>query len=332
MKTLIVGGDFGEFPKSSSVLSKISNEFIDSIIINGGQLEELSMKIDSDLIIWMPNISNETKKHYPVKNIGNVLIVSKVMRPGYKDIDAIERIFRMQGNAVIAIYKEDTFRFKLIDALGNTWYDGYDIKFLCDNIKNLYNFIKNSIRCRTSKINIEKPVINSDINELIKINRSLATYIQTSCGERFFGNISTRCSKLFPTMRSNVGVFVSPRNVDKDMITANDMVYCEFFDDVVNYIGNNKPSIDTPVQLRVYENCNQVNFLIHGHAFVMNTIETNEYFLCGDLRESNEVIEIIDKSKFGSINLKKHGFLLYSDTLNNMKNLISALSFTYKRE
>ena len=39
---------------------------------------------------------------------------------------------------------------------------------------------------------------------------------------------------------------------------------------------------------------------------------------------------VIDK-KFGAINLKNHGFLLYSDTLENMKNIIKELTFTYKR-
>ena len=56
----------------------------------------------------MPNIDNEEEKQYPIKKKGSVLICSKVMREGYKPIDAISRIFKMQGNAVIAIY---TIRF-----------------------------------------------------------------------------------------------------------------------------------------------------------------------------------------------------------------------------
>jgi hypothetical protein len=135
MKTLIVGGNFGDAPKKSSIVDKISNKFIESFNINGGKLDDLPFKIDSDLIIWMPNISNETKKQYPFKSVGNVLIVSKVMREGYTRLDAVSRIFKMRGNAVIAIYKEDIFRFELIDALGNIWYNGSDIKNLTDKIK-----------------------------------------------------------------------------------------------------------------------------------------------------------------------------------------------------
>lgn len=84
MKTLIVGGNFGEIPKSSSVINKISNEFTDekSTVVNGGLLSDLPLCIEHDLIIWAPNISNESTKEYPQKSVGSVLICSKVMREG----------------------------------------------------------------------------------------------------------------------------------------------------------------------------------------------------------------------------------------------------------
>ena len=112
------------------------------------------------------------------------------------------------------------------------------------------------------------------------------------------------------------------------------MIYCEFKDNNIYYVGNNKPSVDTPSQMAVYECCNKINFMIHGHAFIDGANETDEYFLCGDLRESLDIIdeiEINDKN-FGAINLKNHGFLIYSDTLDNMKELINGLTFSYKRE
>jgi len=332
MKTLIVGGDFGDFPNASSVITKIGEEFIEHEIVNGGTLNELPIDINSDLILWMPNISNETKKQYPIKNLGNVLIVSKVMRSNYTNFDAISRIFSMQGNAVIAIYKEEKFRFKLIDSLGNVWYNGYNINLLCDKIKDFFYFTRSAIRCRTTKIDIKIPNTTDDVLEFIELNKTLANHIQTSCGERFFGNLSTRCSKLFPTFRKNVGIFVSPRNIDKETILSTDMVYCEFEENNIYYVGEHKPSVDTPIQLKVYKECEQINFMIHGHSFINGSVETKEYFLCGDLRESKEVIDIIQNNRYGTINLKNHGFLLYSDTLENMKKLIQSLNFSYRRE
>jgi hypothetical protein len=342
MKTLIGGGNFGDNPKTSNIIKKIGFEFLDSEIINGGNLENLPSTINSDLIIWMPNISNENIKQYPKKSIGNVLIVSKVMREGYTDIDAINRIFKMHGNAVIAIYNESNiFRFKLIDALGNVWYNGTDLELLCYGIKNIYDFTKSAIRCKTISTCSSRICRNTkndsninkfELSEFIDINKTLIKHIQNSCGERFFGNLSTRCSKLFPSTRNN-GIYVSPRNIDKEYISIDDMIYCTngFVDNEVYFAGDRKPSVDTPIQLKIYEHCPQINYLIHGHAFIDGVIETQKYFLCGDLREATEVIEIIGNNKFGTLNLKKHGFLIYSDTIDNLKCIIKNLTFSYRR-
>lgn len=330
MKTTIIGGNFST-GKSSGIIKKMSENFDNPTIINGGTLEILPMNISSDLIIWMPDISNETEKQYPKKDIGNVLICSKVMRENYTDIDAVSRIFKMNGNAVIALYKKETVYFKLIDALGNAWYNGNDINLLCETIKEFYNFTKTAIRVNSLKMNIIKPNINSDVSRLIEINNRLAEYIQLSCGNRFFGNLSTRCQKLFPSTKiDDISMFVSPRNVNKSTLTNNDMVYCKFIDNKIGYIGDNKPSVDTPTQLLIYKNFKNINYMIHGHAFIDNVIETENYCLCGDIREYDEIKSLI-VSDFGALNLKNHGFLLYSDTLDNLENLIKTLTFTYRR-
>jgi len=135
-KILLVGGDFGEIPRKSGVIEKIAaSEEIN--YINGGTIEELK-KIDLkpyDLIIWMPNISNEEEKHYPKKPLGSVLIVSKVLREGYvSELDAISRIYRIGAHAVMTIDKKPNhFTFKIIDALGNCW-------GISDNPRDLHQF------------------------------------------------------------------------------------------------------------------------------------------------------------------------------------------------
>lgn len=334
MKVLVVGGNFGEAPKPSSIVTKISNEFEEANVVNGGELVELPHEISSDLIIWMPNIINEVPKQYPKKSVGNVLIVSKVMREGYSGVDAVSRIFKMHGNAVIAIYKEEKFRFKLIDALGNTWYNSTDLVGLVNRIKDFYDFTRSSIRYRTSRVDgITNVNYNDNFNSFIGINRDLAEHIQTSCGERFFGNLSTRCMQLFPSKRSLMTeMFVSPRNSNKQHIEPKDMVFCKSIGDIIAYDGEKKPSVDAPVQLLIYNDCPQVNYMIHGHAFIKGAVETSEYFVCGDVREATEVIEIIGDNSYGAINLKNHGFLLYADTLANMEEVIDGLEFSYERK
>lgn len=359
MKVSIIGGDFGNNPRPSSIIKIIQNHFDNllsnddmlGIFRNGGTLENLPVELDADLNIWMPNIDNENEKQYPKKKKGSVLICSKVMREGYTDIDAISRIFKMGGNAVIAIYptigKADKpmYTFKLLDALGNDWYYGSNIEALCGAIKQIYDFTKQSIRIETQQFipsnnSSEELKDKPSLVEFIEINKSLAEHIQTSCGGRFFGNISTRCQQLFPSSRigKSSSVFVSPRNSDKGALTPSDMVYA-FYDEIVEekviYIGNRKPSVDTPTQLRIYDNCSEVNFMIHGHAFIKGAPYTNEYYLCGDVREADEVIEMINRGRFtekyGCINLLNHGFLIYANDLSGLKEIIKNLEFSYER-
>ena len=330
MKIIIVGGDFGT-KKESKIISKLSSYFNEPIVLNGGKMNDLPSLVDGDLTIWMPNIPNEEPKNYPIKSNGNVLICSKVMRDGYKKIDAVERIFRMHGNAVIAITKSEQYNFEIIDALANTWYCGSSIEELYLSIIKFYDFTKRAIRKNTIKSDLKQVEIDSvNVGVFLDINRNLSNYIQNSCGERFFGNVSTRCQKLFPSLRSNY-ILVSPRNIDKKSIQPTDMVQCYKNDSTIYYIGDRKPSVDTPVQLEIYDNCPNVNYIIHGHAFIDNAPTTDEYYLCGDFREFYEVYGFIKNNKFGFLNLKNHGFIIYSDTLDNLRYIIGDLTFNFKK-
>jgi hypothetical protein len=338
MKTLIVGGNFGDESKASSVVTKIGYEFEEVETINGGTLESLPHEMNMDLIIWMPNITNETPKQYPKKSNGNVLICSKVMREGYLRAEAVSRIFKMRGNAVIAIYPGEKFVFELIDALGNTWYTGSEISELCNSIKEFYAFTNEAWRINSERQDIEGIERNNDLVEFIEVNKSLTEFIQTSCGTRFFGNISTRCQKLFPAMKVEYDyVFVSPRNSNKESLTPEDMILAWF--DVpdqqlgkIFYSGVNKPSVDTPIQVMLYNMHQDVNYMIHGHAFIKDCPTTNEYYVCGDMREVDEVDGFMCDKAYGKINLKKHGFLIFADTLDNLKQVIKTCEFDYQRE
>jgi len=351
MNIAIVGGNFGSNAKSSSVISKINDAFeyrdlrnmsIDEVTcINGGDIINDKHIIDNkliqahfiasqaDLVIWMPNISNEAEKDYPQKKTGAILICSKVMREGYTRVDAISRIFKMHGNAVIAIYKEDKiFRFELIDALGNIWYNGSEIIKLCYAIEDFVNFTQSAKRVQTRKRDYDFVLSNDNkiqLQGLIDANKKLQEYIMTSCGNRFFGNISTRCSKLFPSMRNGeVCMFVSPRNVDKSSITP-DMMVPYFEDD--SYMGERKPSVDSPTQVRLYQALPNINFMIHGHAVINGgsiVRTTNEYKLCGDINEVYEVLNTIHDVNDNNfiINLKNHGFLIGANNIESLNNVL----------
>ena len=343
----IIGGNFGSEPKESGIVRQIREIFggDEVVCINGGLLKDLPSELCGDLVLWIPNISNEEEKHYPKKRVGSVLICSKVMREGYTRAESISRIFKMHGNAVIEIRNSipGYYTFTLVDALNNIWYDGDNIKELCLAILRFYIFTKDAKRISTTLITDVKEAMSVAlelrasscqvmlISRLIGINKNLADVVKKSCGDRFFGNISTRCQKLFPSMRDNKNhIFVSPRNSNKESLTFGDMiVYRDGDEDFPIFVNlkpvDIKPSVDSPTQLRIYQGCPKINFLIHGHAFIDNAKMTNRYYLCGDVREADEVIRMIGDSASGAINLKNHGFLIYANTIDSLEEQVKVL-------
>ncbi|MCF6331037.1 MAG: class II aldolase/adducin family protein [Sulfurimonas sp.] len=299
--------------------------FPDATTVNGGSIEELktiSKTIPQyDLVLWMPDINNDIKQIKIVKKIGAVLIVSKVLSDCRTKIDAVTRIFKYGGNAVIAIEKEsDKFKFQFIDALNNSWYTGDSIHNLSISIENLYAWTKGANRKGT--LSMVNP-----IEHLIRINKM----VQLKSAEqniRYFGNLSTRCTKMFPSIRTiNFSVLVSARNTDKNSLTPADMVQITTINGVLRYFGEKKPSVDSPIQMALYEALPAINFFIHGHALIDDAPTTKHYYPCGDLREVDEIVELVTHD-FGVINLKNHGFLMFARTLDELESIATSMQFT----
>lgn len=346
MRILIVGGNI-DHEKSSSIIAKLSHELIKennkncSISVFNGTIPKSSDLIkNSDLILWFPDISNDIEKEYPKKDKGSVLICSKVIRDDRTEVDAISRIFDMHGNAVIAIYPKDKImKFKLIDALGNQWCQTYSIQLLANAITNFYKWSNDQIRIEYGYKQIDNTMIDPYKSYLperfIKINTRIADEVENSLGSRYFGNFSTRCMSLFPSLRNGNIYLFSKRNTDKKRIGVDDFVFVEppyYYSNSVR----NKYSVDAPVQIQVYKKFPDINFMIHGHAIIYNKLtfikssETKEYYPCGDLRESIEINNLFNnKINYGErfINLKNHGFLLASKTLEELENIVDSLIF-----
>ena len=362
MKILIVGGTFTdniETVRPSGVVNKMHEHLLDinafshciSVELVNGRLintmESLTnapVEKDIDLTIWMPDITNEEAKHYPHKKQGSVLICSKVMREGYTRVDSVSRIFKMHGNAVIEIRKcmeTNKYTFCLVDALANVWYEGDNIPALMTSIMAFVGFTRAARRVNTTRgcevyVPTEKYFNDNrdNLQKLLDINRKLQHHIKTACGDRFFGNVSTRCQKLFPSARANeVSVeytqdtmYVSPRNTDKESLTPEDMVLYFGNNDV--YFGEKKPSVDSPAQARLYKKLPGISFMIHGHAtIVLNNIQTTKHYkLCGDINEVDEVIKVVGTdAKWFAINLLGHGFLIGADTPETLESVVNSL-------
>jgi hypothetical protein len=360
----IIGGTFSNITlgEESSVVNKLRTAllkhgdnsslknpegmFSGSTLINGGNLNFLRRipELLGDVTLWMPDIDNEMEKIYPVKKRSSILICSKVLREGRDLSDAVGRIFKMHGNAVIAItpVKDSKFSFTLLDALGNIWSDTDNIDQLAKDIIKFLDWMQEVERvgsvCEHGEINVVSPYDQyQKLKVFCDINTKVADKVENCNDTRYFGNCSTRCSQLFPTLRTDVHsrIHVSRRNSNKLRLTPTDMLVAEVLDDkgTVKYYGNTevKPSVDTPVQLQLYKLFPEINYMIHGHAYVDEAPFTEEYYPCGDLREVWGALRQIKDVGCGAVNLKNHGFLIYAKTIGALQNFIDEkLSFKSK--
>ena len=150
--------------------------------------------------------------------------------------------------------------------------------------------------------------------------------------DRFVGNASlrfkepTRCMNGFPAIRKDNLVLMSRRNVDKTGISEKDFVPCFLNNDEnVEYFGENKPSVDSPVQLRVFREYPNIDYILHGHVYIKNAPFTSMPIPCGAVEEINEIIANVPKdTDFAVLNLKGHGCLIMSsaENLDRMNDVI----------
>lgn len=253
------------------------------------------------------------------------------MRKDYTSIDSVSRIFKMHANAVIEIHPTEGrhYHFKLIDALGNCWVDSYQIEALAHGIKLIAEWTNRAIRQPTMRSTRTQLPEHHGLDKLCQIAHSIADKVQNDVGNRYFGNISTRCMKTFPSMRGieEKKFYVSARNVDKSRITNKDMVFVHEEEDGLYYVGEKKPSIDTPVQIAIYNQFPEINYMLHGHAYIQDLgIPTDSYYPCGDLREVPEITKRITYPD-SHINLVNHGFLMYSNNIEKLEKMARNVSF-----
>jgi hypothetical protein len=144
---------------------------------------------------------------------------------------------------------------------------------------------------------------------------------------RFLGNSSFRCTKGgFPSFRDGEFVYVSKRNIDKERIDRTGFVPVYAHrkkGEKVAYLGENKPSVDTPVQLALYEMFPEINFMVHSHTYVKDGVFTETPLPCGAFEEVAEIDRVIvDKNKdFYIINLIGHGCLVMSSDIEKLKDI-----------
>jgi hypothetical protein len=354
---LIVGGTFDrEGGRASSIVNKISegvskySNIYDNnhniTLYNGGNVEELPGILESvkeqNIVFWMPNVSNNEIKIRDVKSINHKVILINSKRNDnskYTFAELIQRSLAAKANLTIEFSKgeDGIFNILLFDPLGNSFYEGSDIDKLCENlVKRMFKLTEFTRKPTIPADNTDNIEIPNE-EEFFAFARNCSTIFHNLIRpakdtERFLGNMSFRCQNGFPSFRGDNGlIFVSKRNVNKEEIQKDSFVPCYLDENEnVRYYGENKPSVDTPVQLRLYEKFPEINYMIHAHCYV-NTPEQPQIFTdnpvpCGAIEEVEEICKAMDKinpdRELFAINLIGHGCSIMAKSIGALMNLL----------
>ena len=241
----------------------------------------------------------------------------------YTFVDLVNTSLVQRNNLTIEFSKlknETKFKMLLFDPLGTSWYEGYDLETLVQNLIKRIRFIITTRRERTYKVYRDSLLIDNE--EFYSYVREVAEIFHKTIEHadgvtRFLGNAS---------FRKNSKIFVSRRDVDKALIDKNNFVETYLEDEKVFYYGDFKPSKDTVVQVRLYEMFPNINYIIHSHCYAKDANFTNTPVPCGALDEIDELLEVVKNNynndfslNYYKFNLKGHGCIIFGNSIDDLK-------------
>ncbi|MBQ8681961.1 MAG: class II aldolase/adducin family protein [Bacilli bacterium] len=330
---LIVGGTFDELGgKPSSLIEKLFKDKIaeHDLFINGGHIKDIEHLLELvpnyKVIIWFPNIPNHYPKLRNIKQLNphSVFVMSKRNDNKYKIRDIIVKGLENNANLIVEFSKHDNkFYMQDIDVLGYSWSEKTaDINKFKETLFARIEFLLTTKRISTHSDNTSNNNYELIPDEFIELNKSYAQIfdellIDIAQTTRFLGNCSLRVDNK---------IFMSKRDIDKKMLNKQAFIEVYEKNNQIFYKGNFKPSKDTAIQLSLYNTYKQINYIIHCHCYIEDGYFTSIQCPCGDLKEIDEINEVINKNNLQDnniikINLIGHGSILMTNNIKDLYNI-----------
>ena len=340
MNIIIIGGTFDdEGGKPSGLINKMSQSFekqnINVTLHNGGyfdNLKNIMNNIKEDVILWMVNVPNDKEKIRDIKSIypKKYLIMSKRNNNEYSFAELINRALSQKANLMLEFQRlTDKFEMRVFDPLGSVWCDyTSEIDNVTESIINRLNYIMSITRQGTVNIKDEPTPVIPDEPEFFELIKDYAETFHELLNPakkvtRFLGNSSFRCQRGFPSFRKDNIMFVSRRNIDKRYIGQEGFVPTKLDNGNLLYWGEHKPSVDTPIQIRLYQELPNINYMIHAHVYLENAPYTEQAIPCGALEEIEEILSKIEdkNTNYFELNLIGHGCTVFANNVEQLKDL-----------
>lgn len=353
----LVGGTFDRSGgKPSRVITDLAHGVVARLgrtvhIQNGGTLDQLHDMLGDirkyKVVLWFANVSNdeprkcvdEIKKQNPTCT----LVVSK-RNDGdkYDFAQLMQRTLGQRASLLVEFVAparrglDKRIIARVLDPLGNCFQgwtaDFEDVgKVLAGRITELARYT----RVASHPLGGQGPSLPTEMLEpFFEVTREAAErfheLVPTVNTDRFLGNSSFRCQRGFPSAKIGRHIWVSRRNVDKRHITPENFVAVASESGQageVLYHGKVKPSVDTPVHIRLYKVMEQMRFAIHGHVYVADAPMTREAIPCGAVEEADAIMSAVAHHNTASfaINLRGHGFIAMAASVGGLKQFLDRL-------
>jgi ribulose-5-phosphate 4-epimerase/fuculose-1-phosphate aldolase len=344
-KMLLVGGNFEENIRSSGYVRKMyerlsTDPLFDIVYLNGGSYQELTDMVtrakEFPLILWFANVPNYLGKQVNLLKVFNpetILVTSKNNLDGrYSYQEIVARMLLTKANLSLVFTggsaTGNAVSGTLMDPLGNAFVkESQDIEEVCSVLKK--RALQLMTYSRAKSVSIGEALVVPYEENFFGIARRFAErfheLIHAHDTKRFLGYLSFRCENGFPSFVKGKTVYVSRRNIDKRMIGPEGFVGVSLdtqSDGAVAFYGENKPSVDTPVQVALYNKLPKVRYMMHSHVYVDGYPFTDEKIPCGALEEVDSILSLLEK-EVGSLdsvqdyalNLYGHGSIVFARDL-----------------
>lgn len=336
MKIVLVAGSFDDAGGKQSGwarklwqnLSVYKNRGVEIEYFNGGSWDDLqecySHLPDTGAVIWLADVPNDKPKL--VKNIKErhpklLLITSKRNLDGaYSFQDLVSRALAIKANLSMEITgSRECIQTTILDPLGNVFlHKEANITTVAEVLLARIIVLSRVARVGSKQVGPKIEVPKEDnILKFLKLVKEQAdvfhTIIHGVDTTRMLGNASFRCARGFPSFRQEETIFVSQRNVDKRFIGPEAFVAVRTGLTGVEYFGETKPSVDTPVQLALYKMYPKINFMLHSHTYIEGAPFTKDVLPCGATEEIIQIMDVANNLNMTdfSVNIKGHGAIAF---------------------
>ncbi|HLC78746.1 MAG TPA: class II aldolase/adducin family protein [Candidatus Nanoarchaeia archaeon] len=337
-KVLFVGGSYDDSGGKSSKIAEEIYERIDGRGVdyyNGGYFSELE-KITNDVgeyrvVYWLAKTdSDKPRLVKKLKEINKELIVVGSKRNIDNELSFGEIVYdalSIKANLMVEFGQDgERYSSRVLDPLGNFYVDSEDMNLVGKVLRKRVDEILHY--SRVGSMRIGEKIGSKGNEEFFELIRKYAAVFHdiihphADAVERFMGNASFRCEDGFPSYMEEDLIFVSKRNIDKREINSGGFVAVKK-ELPVKYYGSEKPSVDTPIQILLYQSYPKIRYMLHSHTYVKGAPFTERVIPCGAIEEFYEIREKFPNRGLGKllINLRGHGSLVLSSEIEDMEDI-----------